>query len=171
VKRVTVRMMLWVSIFAPIVVSGEYLYFRIVAPAMDSPRIPAPFVGPDIIVVQPTVVATHIETETAVPEIPETQRRTTAPGKHRAPEPETPQPTGTRSIAPAEPAPSLPSTPTITVTPPSVVTTVAPEPTPVPTTPSRAAPAPVTSSRTPIYDTLRSETLATSPSLESVIPE
>lgn len=162
--------MLWVSIFAPMVTSAEYLYFRVIVPAMDSPRIPAPFVGPDIIVVQPTIAATHVETETIVPE-------TTTPGKHRAPEP---QPTGTRSIAPAEPAPPV----TRTTTAPPVTTTVAPPPvtttpsapvtTPTRTGPSRAAPessAPVTSSQTPIYDTLRSETLATSPSLESVIPE
>lgn len=169
VKRVTVRVMLWVSIFAPMIVSAEYLYFRVVVPALDSPRIPAPFVGPDIIVVQPTVAATHVETETIVPD------ETRQSGKHRAPEP---QPTGTRSIVPAEPTGSS------RVAPPPVTTTttVAPSPTsappvtPIPprTSSSRAAPessAPATSSPTPVYDTLRSETLATSPSLESVIPE
>lgn len=151
----TVRVMLWVSIFAPMIVSAEYLYFRVVVPALDSPRIPAPFVGPDIIVVQPTVAATHVETETVMPDEP---RQT---GKHRAPEP---QPTNTRSIAPAEPSRTTTVAPSTT-----------PEPTPTPSgSSSRAAPessAPTTSSPTPIYDTLRSETLATSPSLESVIPE
>lgn len=171
VKYVTVRLMLWLSIFGPMIVSAEYLYFRVVAPALDSPRIPAPFVGPDIIVVQPPTA----ETEPAVPSsIPDTQRRT--PGKHRAPEitaPETTLATPPRRIAPADPTSVAPSpTPVPTTTPPSVPPV--PSVTPTPTGSSRAAPDPVpprTSSSTPVYDTLRTETLATNPSMETVIPE
>lgn len=147
-------MTLLIAIIGPLVVSAEYLYFRVVVPVQQtassvpvSTKIPAPFVNPGIIVVQPP------ETE---PPVTTTPRPT---GKHRATDspPTAPSttPTGTRRVAPA------------TTTPPATTTTTPPPPTTPPAAPTSSA----VTSPTPIYDTLRNETLATNPNLETVIPE
>ncbi len=180
VKYVGSRATLVVAIVGPLLVSGEFVYFKVIAPAQATrtavvepsrprPTIPAPFVDPGIIVVQPPA-ETRVETETTtVPptsQIPESQRR----GKHARPDevapvaPTTPpRPTGSRRVAPSD-VPSL--TPTPTTTPPPAVSSLPPAPPP----PSSSAP--TVTSPTPIYDQLRQETLARNPTLpSSVIPE
>jgi hypothetical protein len=169
-RYVAVRLTLWMAIIAPFVFAGEYLLFRIVIPAQNAasaavptsskaPPIPPPFAGPGIIVVQPP----ETETIVAPAPIPESQRRSS--GKHRAEEGDstpltTAPPSGTRRIAPATPSttPSAPST-TPSVAPPSGSSA------------RSAPPVPTVSSSTPIYDTLRSETIRASLTEETAIPE
>lgn len=167
IERSAVQVLLWVAIIAPFVVGGEYIYFRIVVPARESlqispppsPPIPVPFVNPGIIVVSPS----ETDTPVAPSQIPESQRR---PGKHRAPE-ETPVtttppvPRGSRQVAPAQ----------IPTTPPPAPSTTPSAPPPSGSTARSEPPRPTVSSSTPIYDSLRNETLARDPNLETVIPE
>jgi hypothetical protein len=122
-----------------------------VSDAVLAPPTTTPLQIPDIIV---EVKPTRVETETVVvspePRIPETQRNRTS--RHAKPEPE-------RSLADVPPVvPQTPPPPPVTTPPPAAGTHRAP------------ASTTVTPTLSPVYDQLRSETVAADPSLESDLP-